>query len=1103
MSSLETVTVLFTDLVGSTGLATRVGPVAAEALRRDHFTILREAVDATGGREVKNVGDGLMVVFQSCSNAVACGVDMQQRVEQRNRRADEQFAVRIGISMGEADVEEDDYFGPPVVEAARLCDAAAGGQVLCGDLVRTMAREGHSFTSVGTLELKGLTDPFPAYEVEWQPAAAAGTLPLPPRLREVPPVGYVGRQMEREALSFLLDQAREGSRRVAFISGEPGIGKTRLSTQLAVHAHGEGASVLYGRCDEDLGLPYGPWVRALRHYVAEAPEEILRAHAERQGGELAQLVPEVRGRIPDYPEPRQTDPETERYMLFGAVTSLLEVATERLPLVLILDDVHWADTPSLSLLRHVATHDAPLRLLVLCTYRDSELASGHPLAALLADLHREEGVSRIPLDGLEESNVVSLMEAAAGHEMTDDGRRLAQAIVRETGGNPFYVAELLRHLLETGALVQGADGRFRIDGAIEDLGLPQSVREVIGRRVERLSEPSRRVLGVAAVIGRDFDVDLLARVTDTDEDALLDLIEEAVAASVVDESTPVGRFTFAHALINHTLYEDLGRTRRARLHARIAQELEELCGDDPGDRVAELARHWGRSGTAEDPAKAVDYARRAGERALEQLAPDEGLRWFSQALELRGGAAANQAEHCDLLIGLGEAQRQLGDAAHRETLLKASSIASDLGDADRAAAAAFANQRGWNSVFGEVDRERVAALERAIELDGGRSPARLARLMGRQAVELQFDRDHERRWALADEGLALARASGDERALADLLFDYVYATAGREDLAATRTLAEELLELADTLDDPALRIRAGIAETLWSVIDGNLARASERIAVLRALADEFGQPVLRWFATYIAASIRMVEGDLEGSERLAEEAFRIGSEAGQPDAAMVYGAEITPIRTAQDRAEEFIPLFEEAMAANPGLPVWRAALANAQAMAGRRDEAAAILAEDASRRFANVPYDQARVSALALYASAAFEVRHPEAAGILYEQIEPFADFVVYNGANSYCQARTYLGMMAAVLGQDDLADEHFRVSSEFHERAGMPLLAATSRGAWGEALARRGDAAAARREAAIALEHARAVGYVFIERRSAVTAETGASWSESLPAQS
>src|SRR3954451_20511337 len=456
MGAVETVTVLFTDLVGSTGLASRVGPGAAEELRREHFALLRAPVEETEGLEVKNVGDGLMVVFRSSSRAVRCAVEMQQALDQRNRRADEQLMIRIGVSAGEADLEEGDYFGPPVVEAARLCGAAAGGQILCGDLVRMMAREGRSFRSVGALELKGLPQPFPAHEIEWEPlSGSVGALPLPPRLREVPPLGYVGRREEREALAFLLEQAREASRRVAFLSGEPGIGKTRLATHLAVEAHGDGTTVVYGRCDEDLGVPYGPWVEALRHYVREAPEAVLSAHAERHGGELARLVPEVYGRLPDYPAPTETDPESERYLLLGAVAGLFEEASRVTPLVLILDDLHWADKPSLSLLRHLVTRGDDLRLLVIGTYRESDLTRGHPLADLLADLHREDGVSRMRLTGLDEDNVIAIMEAAAGHDIQTDGRQLARAIMRETDGNPFFVGELLRNLRKSGAIVQG------------------------------------------------------------------------------------------------------------------------------------------------------------------------------------------------------------------------------------------------------------------------------------------------------------------------------------------------------------------------------------------------------------------------------------------------------------------------------------------------------------------------------------------------------------------------------------------------------------------------------------------------------------------------
>ncbi len=420
--------------------------------------------------------------------------------------------------------------------------------------------------SVGTLELKGLPEPLEAVEVVWEPAPVTG-IALPERLRELPATGYVGRVAERERLTELWGQAREGSLRLALIAGEAGVGKTRLSTHLALQAHEEGATVLYGRCDEDLGVPYQPWVQALGHLVKEAPQRILDAHVERHGGDLARLVPALRDRVPDLPSPRESDPETERYLLYAAVAGLLEGAGEDEPLLLILDDLHWADQPTLSLLRHVVTADSSMRVMVVGTYRDSDLSRDHPLTALLADLHREQGGERMKLTGLESEDVLALMEALAGQELDEDGRALAAEITRETAGNPFFAGELLRHLTESGAIVQHEDGRWHLVGDLAELGLPQSVREVIGRRVERLGPDARTALSAAAVIGRDFDLDLLLAVLDLSEARLLDLLEEAVAASLLMESGgQAGRFTFVHALVEYTLYEDLGATRRALLH---------------------------------------------------------------------------------------------------------------------------------------------------------------------------------------------------------------------------------------------------------------------------------------------------------------------------------------------------------------------------------------------------------------------------------------------------------------------------------------------------------------------------------------------------------
>ena len=397
-----------------------------------------------------------------------------------------------------------------------------------------------------------------------------------------------------------------------------------------------------------------------------------------------------------------------------------------------------------------------------------------------------------------------------------------------------------------------------------------------------------------------------------------------------------------------------------------------------------------------------------------------------------------------------------------------------------------------------MDRERVAAIERAVELDGGRNVARSAQLIARQAVELQFDRDHERRWALADAALELARRSGDTRTIGNVLFDHIYSNAGRFGIGEVRGLTDELLETVDTLDDPAVHFRTGVQQAIWLVVEGKLGEAETQMARIRAIASELGQPVVRWFATYFDAAFRAITGDLEESERLAEEAFRIGAESGQADAAMIYGAQITPIRTMQDRVGEFVPLFEQAAADNPGLPVWRAAVADTYAMVGRLDDAAAIVAGFARNRFMEVPYDQARFSCLVLLASAVFETRDREAAATLYELLEPWAEAVVWNGANSYPQIRMYMGMLDSVLGRDDLADANVRGACEFHERAGMRIFAAESHGRWAEVLARRGETEAARREAATALELARELGYTWVERRARELLESGVSASAS-----
>jgi class 3 adenylate cyclase len=1092
--SVELATILLTDLVGSTRLATSVGPVRADELREEHFVLLRQAIASGGGREVKNTGDGLMVAFGSASAAVRCAVAMQQLFERRYARAEQGLHVRIGLGAGESTVKDGDYFGMPSIETARLCAQAPADGILISAAVKMLAGrcEGVELESAGMLELKGFPEPVEAFGVSWAPlgeeAPGAGRWPLPAVLRSVPPVSYVGRLAERGAFEEALVLARDGSRQVVLLCGEPGIGKTRLASYAAHRAHAEGAAVCWGACSEELAVPYEPWIAVCSQLVEHAPGQLLAAHVGRYGGEVGRLARNLSARVPTLPEPQSSDPETERYLLFSAVAGLLAEVAATVPLCLVLDDLHWSDGQSVALLKHLLRTVEHGALQLIATYRDSDLGKDHPLTGVLADLRTLAGVQRLALHGLGVDEVAQIMTAVAGHELDQDGIDLAGEIARETDGNPFFVGEILRGLSESGVTVfDEAAGRWHVDRSA-GIALPESVREVIERRVERLGEEALEVLRLAAVIGRVFDIELLAVSSELGEDRLLDHLEAAVAASVLAESGDrVGQFRFAHALINQTLYDGLGATRRARIHQRVAHALEQLYVEDPDEHLSELALHWRLAAVSVDRAKAAGYAVKAGQRALHSLAPAEAVKLFADAVDLMGNV--DSADRCGALIGLGEAQRQTGQAAYRETLLEASRVACALGDAELAARAALANSRGYASNIGEVDDERIGAIERAIELDDPPQRARRARLLVLQALELTYGPEFARRCALADEAIALAREVGDARTLAEVLQKASYAQWSAQTLELRSALSKELAESAAASADPALQFWAHATEHHVCTERGELPRARAAVESQQRIAAELSQPTLKWFAEFAAAAVKLLHGDLAAAERLAERAFQIGQEAGEPDAILIYGIQISFARRAQGRGQEIIAALEQRASAAPSVVALRAGLAWTLCWLDRTAEAAGIVREAAGDRFAHVLPDAGELSALVLYADAAVQTGDSDAAAMLHGLIEPRADQIAWNGAGGYGHARMYLGLLAAVLGKPEQADQHLAFACEFQETNAMPLWAARAHLGWAEALAARGDAARAREHAARALELSREHGYGLFEERAAALA--------------
>jgi class 3 adenylate cyclase len=1092
----ENVTLLFTDLVGSTALSSGLSAEAADEVRRGHFLILRQALAEAGGTEVKNLGDGLMAVFSSASAALSCAVSMQQGIERNNRDGEHDVGLRVGLSIGEVSREDDDYFGDPVVEAARLCACCEGGQVLAADMVRGMAgrRSRHEYRSLGELKLKGLPNPVEVVELLWEPiglAEACGSVPLPGRLVFRPTVGVVGREAEAALLADAFKRVATGEgREVLLVAGEAGLGKSTLVAEATRAAFDAGACVLFGHCEEDLATPYQLFAEALGSYVMHGPEEYLVAHVAAHGSELARLVPALASRLPDLPVSKATDSDTERFLLFSAVVGLLTEVSRQQPVVVVLDDLHWADKASLQLLRHLVAADQSMRVLVLGTYRDNELPHAHALVETLAALHRQTGVSRIELQGLDDRGVLAFLEAAAGQTLDEAGVGLAQAVYRETDGNPFFVGEVLRHLAETGAIYQDAEGRWVPDATLEQIALPDSVREVIGARVVRLGADAGRVLSTAAVIGRDFDLDLLARATTTSEDDLLDILEAAAAVALVRETPDVpGRCNFAHALIQHTLYEDLGPNRRARTHRLVAEALEELCGDLPGARVGELARHWTNASQPVDVARAVGYSRQAGDAALAALAPADALGYYAQALDLMAGAPhGDPVLAIDLAIGLGTAQRLTGDPAFRETLLGAARRAEDLDDTDRLVAAALANDRGIFTVLGVIDTEKVAVLESALNRLPEAHPDR-ALVLATLCSELTYGNTFDRRRSLADMAIDIAESSGDDATLVRVLNRVHLALDVPSELRNSLERTAEAMARAERAGDPILLFWAADNRAIAAVHSGDIDEMDRCGVIYGALAEQLGQPMLRWIFASFCAWRAQIAGDLDRAEQLATEALRIGSEGGQPDAEAFFGIQLATINSARGTLGALAPLLEQMVTEAPEIgAAYIAALAHARAQAENVDDARRLLDDFAASNF-DLPMDGTWVNAMSEYAEAAIVVRDTRFAGPLFERLAPWADQWGTSGLHTFGPISHVLGGLATVLGRYDDADAYFAMSAASSSRARAKFFTAQTNLLWGQLHTERnapGDTDRARDLLTDARSSASANGYGYVERRAA-----------------
>ncbi len=846
--------------------------------------------------------------------------------------------------------------------------------------------------------------------------AGAGSVTLPAAVLRARNRGAItGRDQELSGLESAWAAATgPGPVGLVLLEGEPGVGKTRLAAEQSARAVAAGGAALFGRCDPEVPAPFRPWLGVLGDLVMLADEDLLAAHTRDHGGALARILGTIGERLPD-PPADDTDPDAQRHRLLGAAVGLLVAAAQQHPLLIVLDDLQFADRASLLLLRELLRGpDAPI--LVLATIRYVESDHGDPFRALGPELRREPAARTIALGGLDLPATRELVVAELGEgEQTD---RLARDLLAKTDGNALFVVELLRHRAELGE-----------DAARQPP--PRTITEVVDRRASQLGVKAAAVAHHAAALGRTFDFDLLVHVLDEPPETVLDALEgicdAGLAAEIADRP---GRFQFAHAIIQEALAAEVSGLRRRQLHRRAAEWLA-AAGDRDVVRSGELALHWASAGSA-FAEQAVGAAVEAADQALDMLAPDDAVRALQQALGLHEQVASEPDDQTtELFLRLGDAERLAGHDGYAGHLLQAAELAQQRGDTERLVRAAIANSRGFHASFLSTDKRRVAVLEAALEAVGD-APRERSLLLAVLASELFADR--ARRVALADEALAAAREAGDQRVLAEVLFRRCFTIAEPGTVAERLRLAAELRRLAERLDDPMVRLRAAL-ESARVLFEAGRTDAVDEARRLIELAPHTGSAFAAYLATHFEAVLLQREGRYEEAETAALRGAERGA-AVAPDAMAIFSALVLAIRWDQGRLGELAEAAVE-LASQPGLDLGhRALIPLALAEAGREDDSRQAL-DAAVQDGLPVPENALALVAATLWAEGCVRIGHRAGAELALERLAPWRELYVFSGSSLMgCVARP-CAALAALLGRDDAAARDFRLAEAIDARVG------------------------------------------------------------------
>jgi class 3 adenylate cyclase/tetratricopeptide (TPR) repeat protein len=1052
VAALETATILFSDVAASTELRTALGDDRADEVRRQHDAVIRAVLAQRDGHEVKHTGDGLMVAFSSAANAVSAAIEMQRGVARLAAELGTPLSIRIGLSAGDVERDGNDLFGLPVVQAARLCAEARPGQILVSDIARALAgsRGNIEFSSLGPRELKGLDTPLVVHEVPW--AESAPAIVFPNAFVTTRPTALIGRDVELARVRETWARVAAGERRVVLLGGEPGVGKTRLITEVARSVYDDGGVVVLGRCDDAVPAPLRPVIEIVRHVLEHASEDVLGNLPESSRRILSGLA---RGEI----EHGDGDPLARVHALHEAVDELLVALARTAPTLVVIDDLHWADPATVLLLRHIAGSMSASRSMVVGTYRDTDLDRTHAFAAALADLRRLATTERISLSGLDRAATTDLVAAWAGSAAPE---AFVAAVFAETEGNPFFVEEVLRHLAESGAIRRGSDGEWRAERSLDQLGIPEGIRETVGRRLARLGEQANVLLSVAAVAGREFDADVVVRASGISETHTIEALQRAVRSGLVIEGDRFGAFMFAHALVRATLLDEMVTLRRVRLHQAIAESIEALRDGSLTEHVDALAYHYGEAAVAGCWEQAIYYHRLAADRA-EAIGDPNGLEsHLKAALEIQDAFGDPSAsDEYELVHRLAWAMsNSLDPAAAHHYVDRAMRIAMDLGDTVLMARAI--TPLGNLFEYAGANAELVTRAESIRNmLPPGDSAARAivgGLLASVRSVSLVTRDDWETNQRDADAAYAMAERTGSDGARGFTSIAVHNTLWGRWQPERSLAAARRIFELTRDPDDPVPRFEigaaAGLVEFRW-VASGQLRQMSSHLQLADRAAYErtldIGESsasarLFRWVAGYLSltrGTLALADGRLDETRAATERALELAPTV--PNVMLGYHAQRWARRLETDTVDS--ELLEKIAPTVP-FPHIEGLCALVRAERGHHDTAARILDDFAARPGSGVPWNSGQSATLRVLAETCAHIGHADLAAAIHPIVNLYEGqlFAAFNCVFTDGAADRALGQLAFALGNYDNAIERFHAAIGLETKFAAPALEARSR---------------------------------------------------------